>query len=118
MEELKALRNGDYDGFMFMRSDDGNLAIKAFEFNDPGQKLPGSSMGDLYDIIVTPQDLSEKPDRFKAILISPVDYLNRMFDDGFFGVICRATTKSDKAMNENYTSMVEAIEQIMENMEK
>jgi hypothetical protein len=41
-----------------------------------------------------------------------------MFDDGFFGVICRATTKSDKVMNENYASMVEAIEQIMENMEK
>jgi hypothetical protein len=113
MEELKALRDGNYDGFMFMRSDDGNLAIKAFEFNEPGEKLPGSSMGDLYDIIVTPQDLSEMPDRFQAILTSPVDYLNRMFDDGFFGVLCKATTKSDKVMSENYEAMCEAIKETL-----
>jgi hypothetical protein len=41
-----------------------------------------------------------------------------MFDDGFFGVICRATTKSDKAMNENFQAMTEAIEQSMKDMEK
>ena len=111
MEGLEELRNKNFDGFMFMRNDDGNLAIKAFEFNEPGEKLPGSSMGDLYDIIVTKQDLTEMPDRFKAILISPIDYLNRMFDDGFFGVLCKATTKSEKAMSENFKSMCEAIEE-------
>jgi hypothetical protein len=109
MEGLEALRKGNYDGFVFTMSDTGDLAIKAFEFNEPGEKLPGSSMGDLYDIIVTPHDLSEMPDRFQAILTSPVDYLNRMFDDGFFGLICRATTKSDKIMSENYESMCETM---------
>lgn len=109
MEVLETLRNGNYDGFMFTMSNDGDLSIKAFELNEPGEKLPGSSMGDLYDIIVTPQDLSEMPDRFQAILTSPVDYLNRMFDDGFFGLICKATTKSDQIMSTNYEAMCEAI---------
>jgi hypothetical protein len=109
MEGLEALRKGNYDVFMFTMNDDGDLAIKAFEFNEPSEKLPGSSMGDLYDIIVTPQDLSEMPDRFQAILTSPVDYLNRMFDDGFFGVLCKATTKSDKIMSANYEAMCEAM---------
>lgn len=111
MELLQELKSKDFDGFMFMRSDEGHLSIKAFEFKDPGEKVPGSSMGDCYDIIVAPQDLSSMPDRFKAILVSPVDYLNRMFDDGFFGVICRATNKSDKGMSENFKLMCEAIQE-------
>jgi hypothetical protein len=36
-----------------------------------------------------------------------------MFDDGFFGVLCKATTKSDKAMSKNYEAMCEAIKETL-----
>lgn len=106
-EFLLPLRNKDFDGLNFYRNQDGNLEINGFGYKNPGEKLEGSEMGDLYDIIIFSEEPPKMPERFKAILISPLDYVSRMMEDGFLGIVAKATTTSD-------TMMIEAFEQMSE----
>lgn len=106
-EFLLPLKNKEFDGLNFYRNKDGNLEIDGFGYKNPGEKLPGSEMGDLYDIIVFAEDPPKMPERFKAILISPLDYVSRMIDDGFLGIVAKATTTSDTVMEDAFNQMSE-----------
>jgi hypothetical protein len=111
MTDLKRIDPSLYDGVDFYRIDNQSINISAFKLIKTGNKKDGSPMGDLYDIIIFP-DVSKKPslpERFQAILTSPVDYVERMVESGFLGVVVRATDTSDDYMKEVF-------EEINENM--
>ena len=113
-ELLQTLETNGYDGLNFYFDDeDGEVVVAGFTFKVPGEKLPGSSLGDLYDIIIMSDTRPNLPERFKAILISPVDYVKRMLGDGFVGILSKATTTSDSFMNDAFAAMTESAELIM-----
>ena len=118
MEQLNEIKRKEFDCIIFTKDENEDLSVKLVCLNEPGEKIPGSTMGDYYDIIVTPNDLSNPPDRFKAILVSPVDYMYRMYRDGFFGVICRATTKTDEMMDKNYEMVLDVYEKDVASLEE
>ena len=94
----------EYDGLTFYREDEETVNIAGFKLENPGVKKTGSPMGDLYDIIIF-NDVLKKPsmpERFEAILSSPMDYVKRMVGDGFLGVIVKSTSTSDEFMNDAF----------------
>ena len=110
------LNNKEYDGFNFYREDEETVNISAFKLPDPGIKKEGSPMGDLYDIIIF-NDVLENPslpERFEAILISPIDYVERMVKDGFLGVAVKSSTTSGKFMETVFTESEKYINEWIE----
>ncbi len=104
-EFLRTLKNENFDGLNFYRNHKGDLEVDGFSYKNPGEKLVGSEMGDLYDIIIFPEDPPKMPERFKAVLISPLDYISRMIDTGFLGVVAKATTTSDAVLEDVFEHM-------------
>lgn len=106
-ESLFPLKNKLFDGINFYLNEEDLVEVATFQYKDPGQNVPGSEMGDMYDIVILQVDPPKLPERFKAILISPLDYVSRMIDDGFLGVVARATTTSDAVMDKVMESLTE-----------
>jgi hypothetical protein len=86
----------DFDGYNFRYDEEGNKVIGTFDYQKKGEKLKGTDLGDLFDIIIVPQKPLKNAERFKAVLISPLIYINRLLDDGFIGIVGRATTTSEQ----------------------
>lgn len=104
-ESFLQLKTENYDGINFYINDEGDTEVDVFCYNEPSEKVEGSSMGDMYDIIIFQEDPPKMPERFKAILISPAHYVSRMIDDGFLGVVAKATKTSDAFMDNTYAHM-------------
>lgn len=117
-EFLRSLQNKEFHGLNFYRNEKGQLSVDGFEFKNFGEKLPGSEIGELYDIIIFPEDPPKMPERFKAILTSPLHYVSRMIDDGFLGVVAKATTTSDKFMGEIFEEMETMVGNYINNYEE
>lgn len=98
-EFLRPLKTKDFDGLNFFRNDEGDFEVNGFSYKEFGEKQEGSVMGDMYEIIIFSEEPPKMPERFKAILISPLDYISRMMDDGFLGMVAKATTTSENFMN-------------------
>lgn len=98
-ESFLQLKTNEFDGINFYRNEE-NIEVDSFQYTEPFIKLEGSAMGDLYDIIIFPEDPPKMPERFRAILSSPIHYVERMVKDGFLGVVAKATTTSDEFMDE------------------
>ena len=110
----------DFDGINFYREDPVCVNIAGFKLEDPGTKKEGSPMGDLYDIIIFPDVMNNpsQPERFQAILTSPLHYISRMIDDGFLGVVAKVTTTSDNFMQGIHKSMDDLVEVYIKHYEE
>ena len=104
-ESFLRLKTEDYDGINFYINDDGDIEVDVFTYNTPSEKIRGSDMGDLYDIIIFPEEPPKMPERFNAVLSSPTHYVSRMIEDGFLGVVARKTTTSDEFMDDTFKDM-------------
>ena len=97
---LEAFREiTDFDAIFFVPhpEEDDQVKIEASKYKDPGEKLDGSSMGDMFDIILFRMNEEEDIidlDRFEGILIEPRVYLSRMIKEDWYGMIARKTTTS------------------------
>lgn len=123
IESWQTLRNEKYDGINFYRNEDGEIEITSFLFKTAGDKIGGNSSGDLYDIIIFPEDPPKMPEKFQAILISPIDYIENMIDNGFLGVVSKVTTTSENfidivfdAISENAAEYISYYEKEMKNV--
>lgn len=112
------LRNEIFDGINFYRNEKGELEISAFHYKNPGEKLPGSSIGDLYDIIIFPEEPPKMPEKFQAILGSPIDYITNMLDNGFLGLVAKSTTTSSEFVNDAFDALSERAAEYIEYYEK
>ena len=45
------------------------------------------------------------PEKFEAILISPLHYVSRMMEDGFLGIISKVTTNSKDVAETMFKAM-------------
>ena len=118
IESWQALKNEQYDGINFYRNEDGDMEITSFIFKTPGDKIGGSSFGDLYDIILFPEDPPKMPEKFQAILISPIEYIDNMIDNGFLGVVSKVTTTSDEFVDTTFDTLCTNETEYIESYEK
>lgn len=117
-EFLQQLKNNDFDGINFYLNEDGDLEVSQFQLKDPGEKVGGTELGDFFDIIIVSDNPPKMPERFQAILTSPLDYIGRMVEDGFYGVITKSTTTSKGVMDNIMAGMEEETSEFIENYEK
>jgi len=117
-ESWQALKTKPFDGINFYRNENGDLEISSFQYKDAGTNLLGSSIGDMYDIILFPEDPPKMPEKFQAILISPLDYIENMLDNGFLGVVARTTTTSQEFITDIFEHLNERTQKYINYYEK
>lgn len=88
------------DVFKFHYDERGNHVVSSHSYKEKGQKVAGTNLGDLYEIIIVPQRPVKEPERFTAILVSPMHYIKRLLEDGFVGFVGKATTTSKIAFDD------------------
>ena len=102
---IKQLKEAKFDFLTFLEGDkEGSISIMGSDYNDPGEKVGGSSMGDSYHIILfrdhkTEKDKYDDLDKFEAILCDPLEYVSGLIKGGWFGIIARRTTTSENIIN-------------------
>jgi hypothetical protein len=107
---LKHLTEEDYDAYFFLPHESlrDAITIQGNVFNDPGTKIDGSSSGDCYHILLFKQDEEGNPihlDLFDGILTAPLEYMDRLIPDDWFGIICRKTTTSNKFIQDTFDNI-------------
>jgi hypothetical protein len=117
-ESWQTLKTEPFDGINFYRNEDGDMEITSFLFKNPGEKMGGNQGGDLYDIIIFPEDPPKMPEKFQAILISPLDYIENMIDNGFLGIVSRVTTTSAEFIDTTFNALCENATEYMDYYEK
>jgi hypothetical protein len=117
-ESWQELKTEVFDGINFYRNEGGDLEVCGFKYKNPGETLPGSSSGELYDIIIFPEEPPKMPEKFQAILISPIDYIENMLDNGFLGLVAKTTTTSDEFVNDAFDTLSERMTEYIEYYEK
>jgi hypothetical protein len=117
-ESWQTLKTEPFDGINFYRNEEGEMEITSFLFKKPGEKIGGSTSGDLYDIIIFPEDPPKMPEKFQAILISPLDYIENMIDNGFLGVVSKVTTTSAEFIDTTFNALCENATEYMDYYEK
>jgi hypothetical protein len=108
----------DYDGINFYHNEEDDLEVSGFKLKEFGEKKKGSMVGDMHDIIIIKYFPPHLPERFEAILSSPLDYISRMMEDGFVGVVVKSTTTTDKFMEEIFVEMTKDAKMSIKNYEK
>jgi len=105
LEFLQPLKKQKLDFFTFLAGEEeGGVNIMSSEYANPGEKIGGTSLGDLYHIVLF-RDSEENPeeydnvDDFEAILACPLEYASGLISGGFYGIIARKTTTSHKLMD-------------------
>ena len=93
----------DFDTIFFVPNpesdNDNEVQIEVANYKEVGEKVGGSEMGDLYDIIVFRLDEESNVtdlDKFEGILVEPREYVSRMIKSDWYGMVSRKTTTSDK----------------------
>ena len=94
----------EYDTIFFVPhpEDDDQVKIEIAQYKKPGEKVGGSTMGDLYDIILFRLDEEydmHDLDRFDAILVDPREYVSRMVKSDWYGMVSRKTSTSGEMAN-------------------
>ena len=105
LEYLQPLKNEKIDFLTFLAGDEeGKVNIMGSEYANPGEKVGGNTLGDLYHIVLF-RDSTENPDEydnvddFEAILACPLEYVSGLIPGGFYGIVARKTTTSHKLMD-------------------
>jgi hypothetical protein len=117
-ESWQTLRTEPFDGINFYRDEKGDVAISSFLFKFPGEKTGGNKSGDLYDIIIFPEDPPKMPEKFQAILLSPLDYIENMIDNGFLGLISKVTTTSAEFVDTTFEALCKNASEYIDEYEK
>jgi hypothetical protein len=108
LEYLKPLKNKKVDCIMFFEGSAPNkINVEAHTYNEPGEPLGGSAVGNMYHIVLVKDHETDKDkftdfDQFEAILACPLEYISGLIPTGWYGVIAKKTTTSqtfiDKAV--------------------
>jgi hypothetical protein len=101
IEKLRCMSSSEYDYITFIEHPelDGHYWVQCSQYDDPGEKIGGSNMGDAYHILIyrnheTDPELYKDVDCFDAILSHPFEYISNMIKGGWYGIVARKTSKS------------------------
>ena len=114
-EILDELEKVDYDFITFLSGEKkDSIAIMASDYNEAGEPVGGSSMGEMYHIMLfrdhkEDEEKYDDVDCFEAILVSPSEYIARLIPAGFYGVVGRKTTTSGKIFEKLIAKTMEMV---------
>jgi hypothetical protein len=90
----------DYDILWFLPTDEDSdvIRITSNVYKEPGEPFGGSQMGYAWHIVLFQMEDEdvEKLDEFEAILSDPREYISNLIPQGWYGLVARKTTKSNK----------------------
>jgi hypothetical protein len=100
LDFLEPLKEEKFDFITFFEGEKvDSISVMGQFYNEPGEPVGGSSLGDSYHIILFKSHKTEDKyvdlDNFEAILADPLEYMSGLIPSGFYGVIARKTTTSD-----------------------
>ena len=102
LDVLREIKEYDTIFFVPHPEDDDQVKIEIAQYKKAGEKLDGSEMGDMFDIIVfrlnEEYDMCDL-DRFEGILVEPREYVSRMVKQDWYGMVSRKTTTSGEMAN-------------------
>ena len=105
LDSLKYLKNHSFDVLTFLEDEEeSQIKVELNSYTNPGEKVGGNQVGELYDIILF-QDHEEdvekfdKLDHFVAILGDPLEYISQLIPSGWYGIIARKTTTSEEIVS-------------------
>lgn len=104
----------EYDTIFFIPNPDGEdneVKVDIANYKEAGEKLDGSSMGDMFDIIIFRMNEEYEMtdlERFEGILVDPRVYVSRMIKEDWYGMVCRKTTTSKKLADDVFAKWQEA----------
>lgn len=110
LDVLKDVKEYDTIFFVPHPENDNQVKLEVAKYKDGGEKLDGSSMGDMFDIILFRLDDGETVtdlDRFEGILVEPRTYVSRMIKDDWYGMVARKTTTSKKMADDVFANWTE-----------
>jgi hypothetical protein len=112
---FKRIKEEKCDAILIMPSttDPDETTIQGLTYKQPGDKIGGSSMGDLYDILTFKQTGENSfgfQDHFQAILVCPYTYTEKLFNEGNLGLVARVTTTSQDMVSRISRHIGELIE--------
>jgi hypothetical protein len=97
--ELEDMKGKSYDCLSFLPGQaEGLVSIEGGEYCDDGVAVGGSKLGDIYHITLV-KDLpcgNVHFDNFEAILTDPLVYMSNLIESGWYGIIHKKTTTSQK----------------------
>lgn len=101
LDVLLPLKNEELDIITFFSTDDETIRVEGHNYKDFGESLDTSTMGLMYHIVLVKDHMEDAKkydqfDQFEAILVSPLDYISRMINEGWYGVVAKKTTTSQK----------------------
>jgi hypothetical protein len=105
LDFLQPLKKDKFDFITFLSGDEeGKVNIMGSEYANPGESIGGNTLGNLYHIVLfrDSQENSEEyddVDNFESILTCPLEYISGLIPSGFYGIVARKTTTSDKLMD-------------------
>lgn len=117
-EFLHKLKDKKFDGLNFYRNQEGLHEVSGFDYKKPGEKVGGTKLGDYYHIIVFQEEPPKMPEKFEAILVSPLHYVSRMMEDGFLGTISKVTTNSEHVVQEMFKGISERVAEYIKHYEE
>ena len=98
LDVLRGIKEYDTIFFVPHPEDDEQVKIEVAQYKTTSEKVPGSEMGDMFEIILFRLDEEDKVtdlDRFDGILTEPRTYVSRMIKDDWYGMVSRKTTTSN-----------------------
>ncbi len=101
LDMLKPLKEDKLDFLYFLAGEtEDSIRIMGSQYANPGEKIGGNTLGDLYHIVLFRESKINKEeyddvDEFEAILACPLEYASGLIPGGFYGIIARKTTTSD-----------------------
>jgi hypothetical protein len=115
LDVLKQIKNdpdGPFDAIFFLPGDkEDEVHIEGSIFKNPGKKIGGNSLGDLYDVVLfkddTENDKLYNVDRFEAIFSDPYEYISNLIPQNWYGMVIKKTTKSGDFVQRIFDRMKE-----------
>lgn len=105
LEYLQPFRKADVDFIMFFQGEKENsISIQGNQYEDRGEDVGGSSLGNSYHIILCRdskehEDKFDNFDSFEAILVDPLTYISDLIPQGWYGIVAKKTTTSQKVVD-------------------
>ena len=104
LDFLKPLKKEKLDFISFFEGEkDNTINVSGQEYNDRGEPIEGTDLGEKYHIILFKSHPTEDRyidlDYFEAILVDPIEYISGLIPGGFYGVVARKTTTSGKIID-------------------
>ena len=94
----------NFDAIFFLPKSDNDVCIISNTYKNKGTPIEGNEVGDKWHVILFQEDDEENDDNlivknfdtFEAIFSDPREYISNLIKCGWYGIVSRKTTTSDK----------------------